>query len=68
MKCVLSGVTEMDTHFVCSRPNPPVYNGGIFVLCLNCVDNLFPFLRFGRNPILVGLVLADLLSPMRSSQ
>ena len=46
MQCVLSGFTEMDTHFVCSRPDSPIYNGGAFAL--SCADKFLPFLRSGR--------------------
>ena len=65
MKCVLSGVTEMDTHFVCSRSDPPVHNGGVFALLLNSADICLPFLRLGRNSTLVCFVLADLLANAR---
>ena len=65
----------MNTNFVCSRPNPPVHNGGVFALILNCADNFLPFLRLGRNPNRFCFVPTDsapadfvpvsLLSPMR---
>ena len=42
----------MDTHFVCSRPDPPVHDGGAFAL--NCADNFLPFLRLDRNSNLVA--------------
>ena len=54
IQCVLGGITEMNTHFVCSRPDPPVQNGGIFAL--NCADKFLPFLRLGRNSNRFGFV------------
>ena len=59
------GVTEMDFHLVGSRPDPPVHNGGIFALFLNCADNFLPFLRLGRNSALIDFVPTDLLPPLR---
>lgn len=55
----------MDSDLVGGSADPPVHNGGVFALFLNCADSFLPFLRLGRNSNPIGFVPADLLLPSR---